>query len=109
MLVGKPTRWSPDWEAQAQGLTVAEFRGDGDRLPLAKAIHDFIVEAASKKKPLMQLPWIGAASFASMMMKQFDEFWKKLPRRARNCELLAYHYSEIGTNDLKQIVQSADT
>jgi hypothetical protein len=38
-------------EAQAQGLTVAELRDNGDRLPLAKAVHDFIVEAASKKKP----------------------------------------------------------
>src|SRR5216684_1448009 len=41
------------------------------------------------------------------MMKQCDGFWKKLPRRARNCGLLAYHYSEIETIDLKQIVQSA--
>jgi hypothetical protein len=44
---------------------------------------------------------------AKMMMKQCDGFWKKLLRRARNCGLLAYHYSEIGTDDLKQIVQSA--
>jgi len=38
-------------EARAQGLTVAQFRDNGDRLPLAKAVHDFILEAASKKKP----------------------------------------------------------
>jgi integrase len=38
-------------EAQAQGLTVAELRNDGDRIPLAKALHDFLVEAAKKKKP----------------------------------------------------------
>jgi hypothetical protein len=37
-------------EAQAQGLTVAEFHSDGDRLPLAKAVHDFVVEAARLKR-----------------------------------------------------------
>ena len=42
-------------EARAKGLTVAEFRDDGDRLPLVKAVHDFILEAASKEKPKTQI------------------------------------------------------
>jgi hypothetical protein len=42
-------------EARAKGLTVAESRDDGDRLPLVKAVHDFILEAASKEKPKTQI------------------------------------------------------
>ena len=61
----------------------------------------------SARDEVAQWPGSGAAVVWAEMMKQCEGFWKKLPRRARNCGLLAYHYSEIGTDDLKQIVQSA--
>jgi Phage integrase SAM-like domain len=58
-------------EAQAQGLTVAEFRNDGGRLPLAKAVHDFILEAASKKKPKTLIGY-------KLNLKQFVESAKSI-------------------------------
>jgi integrase len=58
-------------EARAQGSTVAEFRDDGDRLPLAKAVHDFIVEAARKKKPKTLIGY-------KLNLKQFLESAKSL-------------------------------
>jgi len=58
-------------EAQAKGLTVAELRDNGDRLPLAKAVHDFIVEAASKKKPKTLIGY-------KLNLKQFQESAKSV-------------------------------
>jgi integrase len=58
-------------EAQAKGLTVAELRDNGDRLPLAKAVHDFIVEAASKKKPKTLIGY-------KLNLKQFLESAKSI-------------------------------
>jgi hypothetical protein len=58
-------------EAQAKGLTVAELGDNGDRLPLAKAVHDFIVEAASKKKPKTLIGY-------KLDLKQFQESAKSV-------------------------------
>jgi integrase len=71
-------------EAKAQGLTVAEFRNDGDRLPLAKAVHDFIVEAASKKKPKTLIGY-------NLNLKQFLESAKSI-----------YYLDEVTKQTLRQ-------
>jgi hypothetical protein len=51
--------------------------------------------------------WVGSGGGLGRDDETVRGVLEKTAEARRNCGLLAYHYSEIGTDDLKQIVQSA--